>query len=297
MVRRVIYFTRVAISNMAHNLFTNLVAVITLGLSLLILSSFFLLYTNLASAVRLAGSSVGLTVYVSPGASSRVLGELKAALGSLEGVRALAYTSKEQALAELKKRLGDKASLLDGLDENPLPASFELTLAERISADQGTVAGLIARIRELPGVAEVDYGWEWAEKLAGLINFIKLIGLLIGGLLFLATVFIVSNTIKLTVYSRKEEIGIVKLMGATQAFIKAPFYIEGFLQGLCGSLLSLGGLWVLFKLVISQVRFPFGLSLNAPAFLSANAAWGLLGLGVALGLMGSFVSLGRFMRL
>jgi cell division transport system permease protein len=295
LLRFLIYFFRTALSNLAQNLFVSLVSIATLGLALLILAGFLLISANVKALLTASAQHLSVAVYLEDGVGPEAVAALKARILKMPEAAEVVYITKAQALEDLKRRLGARAALLDGLEENPLPASFELTLKEAYrSPDQ--IKPLLVRLKGLERVTDVDYAWDWSEKLASVFNFFKLGALVIGGLLFLATVFIISNTIKLTVYARQEELSIMRLIGATEGFIRAPFLIEGLLQGFFGGVLALGLLWLMFHLVISQVEFPLGLSLAEWRFLSSAESWGLVGLGLFLGLLGSLVSLGRFMR-
>jgi cell division transport system permease protein len=295
LLRFLIYFFRTALSNLAQNLFVSLVSIATLGLALLILAGFLLISANVKALLTASAQHLSVAVYLEDGVGPEAVAALKARILKMPEAAEVVYITKAQAMEDLKRRLGARAALLDGLEENPLPASFELTLKEAYrSPDQ--IKPLLVRLKGLERVTDVDYAWDWSEKLASVFNFFKLGALVIGGLLFLATVFIISNTIKLTVYARQEELSIMRLIGATEGFIRAPFLIEGLLQGFFGGVLALGLLWLMFHLVISQVEFPLGLSLAEWRFLSSAESWGLVGLGLFLGLLGSLVSLGRFMR-
>ena len=280
---------------MAQNLFVTIVSIATLSLSLLILSAFLLVFTNLQQIIVTSTQSLSVSAYLSDDLSPESLTELKKKVSNLPQVVKINYISKPQALADLKRRLGTQANLLDGIEENPLPASLDIWLKpEYKSPDQIKV--LIDRLKGMHGVTDVDYAWEWAERLTRVFNFFKLVGLIIGGLLFLATIFIISNTIRLTLYSRQEEVHILRLIGATEGFIRTPFFIEGLLQGLAGGLTAVLILFLLFKLLVSQITFPLGLSLFNFSFLAPTATWGIVGSGLFLGFLGSLVSLGRFMR-
>jgi len=280
---------------MAQSPFVSAVSVGTLSLSLLILSVFILVYANVQHVLESSARGLSVSVYLEDGLSSDYTAELKKHISSLPQVASLSYISKAQAKLDLKKRLGDHGELLDELDDNPLPASFELRLKDRFGTSE-EIQSLIERLQEIEGIESVGYAWEWADKLSGLLNFFKLVGLFIGGLLFLTTVFIISNTIKLTLYSRQDELYIMRLIGATEGFIRAPFFIEGFLQGLMGGVFALGALLVIFNLFISRLELPFGLSAISLTFIPTPAAWGIVIGGMLLGILGSLVSLGRFMR-
>ena len=294
MLHKLIYLIRVALNNIAQNLVANLVSTGTIALALLILSGFTLIYINLQHLIESSSRELSVSVYLDDGLKPKELGKIKRRLSGMPEVAGVRHITKAQAMVYLKKRLGDQGGFLEGLDENPLPASFELELKPAFRSKE-RVQALISRLEGLKGVAEIDYGWEWADKLSVFIDFFRLAGLVIGGLLFLVTIFIVANTIKLMLYSRQDELYIMRLMGATEGFVRIPFFIEGFLQGLCGGILALMALFIMFQLLLSQVQLPLGLSLINLSFLSSTLVWGLVGLGTCLGLLGTFVSLGRFM--
>jgi cell division transport system permease protein len=291
---RILYFISTALKNRRQNLMINLVSVGTLSLSLIILASFVLIYSNIQGLVKASARSLSVSVYIEEGLSPEELNRLKTEILSLPRTSTLTYISKAAALSELKERIPEHKELLDGLEDNPLPASFEVVFKME-EGDREEAALAVASLSNLPGVSEVDYAWEWLERLSGLLNFIKLARLIIAGLLFLAPVFIIANTIKLTVYSRKEELEIIRLLGATERFIKTPFYIEGLIQGAAGGILAIIFLLPIFTILISQISLPFGISSNSFSFLSAGQIIGLFCLSIFLGLLGSAISLRRFL--
>ncbi len=292
---RIGYFIRTSLNSIAQNPVMNAVAAGTIAVAILIFSIFLLVQVNLQNLVQSSTEELSLSAYLKDGLSAPALKRLRESAADLPGVSRVDYVSKEQALEDLKKRLGDQGSLLEGLPENPLPASLELRL-EPGFRDKAKVEPLTVSLSGLDGVEEVRYAWEWAEKLEGVIRFVRLAGLVMGGLLFLAVIFIVSNTIKLTVLARRDELYILRLVGATESFIRIPFIMEGLLQGFCGSLTAVGLLFILFHLVAAGLDLPLGLSMVELSFLPVSTCWFLVSAGLGLGFVGSFLSLGRFMR-
>jgi len=281
--------------NMKQNLLPNMVSVVTISLALTILSAFLLLYVNLQNLVASSSRGLSASIYLKDGLSRPAVDRLKKQVAGLPGAMDVTFISKDQALGELKKSLGDQGQVLDSLDQNPLPDILELQIRSD-TRNQDEIKGLIQKIQGLTGVTEVHYAWEWADQLKVVARFIKVTGFIIGGLLFLAIVFIVANTIKLTVMAREDELYIMRLMGASEAFVRIPFLIEGLLQGLCGGLVGLVGLYSLFKVVASQIRLPLGLSLVPLTFLPPALSWFMVLAGLTLGFWGSLMSLGRFMQ-
>ena len=292
---RFTYFIRRALGNVRHNIGLNLVAAITIALALFIMGAFLLLHVNLQHLLSASSRGLTLSVYLKDGLQPESLTRLMKDVARLPGVDRSNHVTKKQALAEMRRSLGPHAGILDGLDENPLPASLELSLKPEYR-DSQAVTTLIGKLRTMNGVDEVHYAWEWAERLRVFVRFVKLGALAVGALLFVAIVFIVSNTIRLTVMARREELYIMQLMGATGRFIRTPFIVEGVLQGLAGGVLAVIGLYLIFLVLSPQVSLPLGVSLVKLTFLPAYMAWLLVGVSSLLGFFGSYISLARLLR-
>jgi cell division transport system permease protein len=292
---RPVYFLGVALQSITRNLILNLLASITISLALLIMGAFLLLYVNIQNLVTTSSRGLNITVYLEDGLSGPATDRLRKSVGSLNGVASLDYITKDQALADLRERLGEQSGVLEGLDENPLPASFELTLKPEMNSKE-RLRGLTEKLKTVKGVDDVAYAWEWAEKLEVFLRFVRLAGFVVGGLLFLAIVFIIANTIKLTVLARKDELYIMRLVGATEGFIRGPFLIEGILQGLMGGVVALVVLWIGYLVLSAHVELPLGFSMIRFAFIPPVLAWMLPAAGAFFGLIGSLISLSRFMQ-
>lgn len=292
---RLRYFSARAFTNIRQNIFVNVVTVATITLALLIISFFLLLFINLEGLADNWSKRVQVTVYFEQEPAPQELGMLRGRIQSLPGTAQVTYVTKADAVKRFRDRLKGQESLLDGVSADVLPASIEISL-KRESRDSEGVEAYVAQLKKIPGVGEVQYGEEWVRRFNTFMNFMRLVGLLLGGFLLLAVVFIVSNTIKLTIYSRREELEVLGLVGATRMFIKAPFLIEGMIQGASGSILAL--------VILAGCYFGFlhnagnFLSFNPAdaglAFLSAECVAGIFAGGVLLGFLGSLTSLKRF---
>lgn len=292
------YFFSRAVVNIRQNLFVNIVTIGTITLALLILALFLLVFTNLGGAADDWSKRMQITTYFDRDLAPREIDALRGRIQALSGTEKVVYISRDEALKRFRARLKGQESLLDGVTADVLPASMEITL-KRGGRTSEFIEAYAAQLKKMPDVGEVQYGAEWVRRFSAFMNFMRLVGLLLGSFLVLAVVFIVSNTIKLTIYARKEEIEILGLVGATRFFIKAPFLIEGVLQGAAGALLAL------FILALCYLAFLH----NAGNFLSFDPAnIGLVFLppshlagiflgGIALGFMGSLTSLKRFISI
>jgi cell division transport system permease protein len=289
------YFLRKALENIWSNPFLSLVTLSTIAISMLILGLFVLIYINVQQFVNHLGDDLQITAYINESYPPEKAEVLRAKIADWTEVEEITYMSKKQALANFRTQLKEYAGILEGLKDNPLPASFEVKLKPQFGRS-GKIEELSARLERLPGVAEVQYGKKWVAKLRVFIDVIKLVGITVGGLLLFATTFVVSNTIKLTVYSRQEELEIMRLVGATDFFVKAPFLIEGLLHGLGGAILAAGGLSLLMLFLLSNLDLPLRLAVLPGSLPPVQLIGAFVGLGLALGVLGSTVSLRRFLR-
>lgn len=295
---RLKYFSARAIANIRQNIFVSIVTIGTITLALLIISFFLLVFVNLEGLADNWSKRVQVTAYFEEELPPQELAVLKTSIQSIPGTAQVTYVTKDEAVKRFRARLKGQESLLDGVSADVLPASFEITL-KRGSRDSEAVEAYVARLKKIAGVGEVQYGEEWVRRFNTFMNFMRLVGALLGGFLLLAVVFIVSNTIKLTIYSRKEELELLGLVGATRMFIKAPFLIEGVIQGAAGAILAL--------IILTACYFGFlhnagnFLSFNPSdaglSFLSADYLAGIFAGGVFLGFLGSITSLKRFVTI
>jgi cell division transport system permease protein len=221
--------------------------------SFLIIGVFLLISSNLSFLVSRWKEEVQVTIFLRDGLSSAQLASLKKSLSEEPGVRSLSFITKEQALSDFKKDLQGQEGLLEGLGYNPLPASFEVQLKEPYQSPE-MLQELVKRLKTWDGVEDILYGQEWIEQLTLIIRLLKLAGMSLGGLLLLASILIVSNTIRLTIFSRTEEIDLMRLVGTSWAYIRTPFLFQGILQGLIGALLSLLILFLSFRIILWQVN-------------------------------------------
>jgi cell division transport system permease protein len=275
---------------------TSTVATGTIALCLLLAGSFVLLLLNMERVLARFGEEVRVSAYLSDELPVAEQEALALRVQRLAGVESVAWVSKEAALERFRASPFGRAALLDGLDENPLPASLEIVLAP----DQRTRAGLdalMARLEGMPGIAELGYGQEWVEGYARAVSIVRGVALAIGAVLALATLLIVSNTIRLSVHARRDEIEILALVGAGRAFVATPFLLEGLLEGALGGLLALAGLALGFHALLG---FGSGLELllgNAdPVFFGPGQAAAWVALGAALGALGSAAAVLRVER-
>ena len=293
------YFADEGFRSVRRNRFISVVTIVTIGFALLIFGAFLIVYSNVGHITSNWVQQVEITVYIKDGVSSGRGDEIKKILWENPEVSKVAYVSKEEALKRLQAEHVDAVYLLGGLNENPLPASFEIKLS-KAAQNREAVDHLVEKIKNIPDLQEVQYGQEWTRGLLTFMNILRLIGFIMGGLLGVAIIFIIANTVRLTVYARRDELAVMRLIGATNGFIKGPFLMEGLLQGLLGSLFSLlllVGIYYFWIPRLKQSAGMFFLQDISVSFLSIPMIlWIILG-GMLLGFFGSLISLGRFLKI
>ena len=288
------YF-KYALSSILYNRLSYAISVGTIAISLLIFGAFVLLSVNVRNWIQGWGQTLSISVYLKDGIDERTRESVRTVIRTLEGAEIKGYISKEKALQDMKGMLGSQAGLLQGLTTNPFPASFEVAF-RNLNRKTFKPERIKEAMEKIPGVDEVQYSEQWLDQFEGLLYVLKVAGLAIGGLLCVAVLFLITNTIKLAIYSRRNEIEIYKLVGATDWYVKAPLLIEGALQGVLGALIALGTLLALHFLLSFKAIQVFGLPLMGFVFLSKSYVLGILFLGLVLGVLGSFIAIGRFFK-
>lgn len=294
MIRTWSYLLREAFANIRLNRTTSLVAVVTTGFTLACLGVFLLVYLNLRGMAASIAKEIKVIVYLEENLTSQQVDELRGELEGQQAVAGLSYVSKEEALEEFRVQFPNEYQLLEGLGDNPLPASFAVTLAPRFRAAD-FVKRWAEQFKSFPGVAEVEYSQDWVENLTALLRNLEGAALSVGLILSLASVTIIANTIRLTVNSRRHELQILQLVGATGLFIKLPYLLEGALLGGVGGLLALGILEGGFEIFRLQMESTSRLLGTQPwlSYVPAHLMGVLLFIGLLLGIVGSFVSVVR----
>lgn len=283
-------------SNLRQLFWTHVLTAGTMAMTLFVFGGFMLLEVNLRNLLKGWGDQIQIIGYLDnelPDAEIDALVERFAARPEVAEVR---HTTQEEAWRDFKTALGAQSGVLDGLPREILPASIEISLkpAER---DAPVVERVAERLKRERGIASVEYPQEWVERLALAVLAVEWIKWGFGGVLFLATFFIVGSTVKLAVLARQDEVEIMQLVGASEELIQAPFVIEGMIQGVVGALVAVAGLWLAYALVRNELPAMGGFW--APVelqFLDLRGVVFLLAVGWLLGAAGSVISLGRFVK-
>ena len=288
-------FFKKALQDILSNRFLSSVTIITIGLSVLIVSSFALFFINTNALLDFWRKGIRVLVYLEPQATEANRLDLRYQIQQMENVQEIHFISKETALKRLKDQMRNHSSLLENLKENPLPDAFEIRIIDA-SRELTNVAALAEKIKSFSQVEEVEYGQHWIARFSHIINIFKFIGYAMGGLFLFATLFIIANTIRLVLYSRKEEIEIMRLVGSDNRFIKAPFYIEGLILSALGGIVGLMALFTAYRFLLSKFHSSLSLGLLEIQFLSTEQFFLFIGGSMLVGWIGCYLSLKQFLK-
>jgi cell division transport system permease protein len=292
LLRALGYFFEEALTSLWRSRLINALSVGTIAVSLFVLGAFLTVASNLNEVVTRWTRKVQVTFYLEDRLEARIRDSLLAQLQDDPAVERIELVTREQALDRFRALFRDLRALPEDLGENPFPASLEATLrSEHQSADE--VRRVVAEFEDAPGVEEVQYDLLWIQRLSTTVRLVRGAGGLLGGILVLAGVFTISNVIKLTVYARQDELDIMRLVGATRAYVRGPFVVEGMLQGGMGGALSVGLLWLTFRVFAKDALAASDVLGRAVVFLPAELIVAIVLGGMTVGVVGSLLSLGR----
>jgi cell division transport system permease protein len=291
LLRACSYFVTEALTSLWRSRMVNAVSIGTIAVSLFVLGAFLTVASALSGLVTRWTETVQVIVYLEDRLEPRVRESLENRLRDDPAVASLQYVSRELALERFRAMFRDLSSLPEDLGENPFPASLEVNLRpERQSAAE--VERLARAFRGGPGVREIQYDLLWIERLSTGVRLVRAVGAFLGGVLVLAAVFTISNVIRLTIYAREDELDIMRLVGATRAYVKGPFVTEGVIQGGLGGLVASLLLWTALSWLSGNLATS-DLLPHATLALSPEIGATLVGLGMVVGLAGSLISLSR----
>ena len=270
---------------------TDLISIITIAFTMLNLGLFFLLWINVAPHLQGCLNEVKVVGYLKEGISAARVRSINRELKAIPDVNQVRFISKSEAMKCFKASLGEDKYLIEGLQENPLPASFELVIDEE--SGMGALDKVAEYLQAHGEFEEVQSGREWVHRLSVFLFLIKTVGFIVGGVLLFVSLFIISNTVRLTFVNRKEEVEIMRLVGANHWFIKTPFFSEGMLNGFLGGLISVGLLYLLFQGVKYRLS-PYlleAVGMIHISFIPFSVIFLLIGMGMGVGGVGSLISL------
>jgi cell division transport system permease protein len=291
---RLRYCVASALNNLRRNLALSLITTSTIAVMFTICTAMLLVLLNLSAFMQTWADQLQIIVYFEMKASAKDMQRFAKEIAARPEVEQARHVSPEEAMRLLKRSLEGQDGILYGLPDNPLPASLEIRLRKPYLTNEA-VEAFVAGIAREPPVADIEYGQRWLERFVAFFELARLTGLLLGVFLIIFTYCIIANTIRLMVYSRRDEIEIMKLVGAGSLMVKFPFWLEGALQGACGAvaalLIILGAERLAMDNLAAILNFYFGS--GSYVFLTWPMAAAITASGALLGLAGSFFAVNR----
>jgi len=269
----------------------------TMAMTLFVFGAFMLLQENLQILLKGWGSQIQINAYLEKSLDAGNVEPLIDQVRSLPGVLRVRHISQEEAWKEFQVTLGTQSGVLQGLPQDMLPASLEIAVKPEFR-DTPLVDDLAKQIGKIKGITAVEYPQEWVDRLSLIVLAVQWTKWVLGGVLFVATFFIVGSTVRLALLARKEEIEIMQLVGASEELIQAPFVLEGMIQGALGGAVSVLGLWLLYLFLYQQVPALLGvIGLSTPLqFIDLPSVALILMVGCLLGATATLFSLQRFVK-
>ena len=292
-IRTMRYFVSEAVKSFWRNSFMSIASIATVALSFFILGVFTIIVANLDHFAENLEGQVQISIYLKDDLTTDQVMSVGRRLKALPDVKEISFTNKDQAMEKLKERMKDQPGILNALEgKNPLPSSYELTFT-----NPEAVKKTAAVVAEYPEVESSHYGQEIIEQLFQITAVVRWGGIALIILLTFATLFIISNTIRLTVFARRKEIGIMKYVGATNWFIRWPFLLEGLFLGFIGGVIADLALLQFYEFITVTIHRSLAFLPMVSMYPFMYQMGGvLLLLSMVIGAIGSTISLKRYMK-
>jgi cell division transport system permease protein len=247
------YFLREAMRRIWISKRTSFVAIAMITMSLLILGTFLLVAENLESALTQWQGKSRVNVYFASEATPEQIAAVERYLVAHPELARKTFVTREEALRRFRTAFANVAELVSQLDENPFPPSYEVEVTRGYIQARAFQTHM-AELRQMPGIEQVQFDWAWLARLRRLVDVINVAGLIAGGILAVAAAFTIANVIRLTMMLYREEIDIMRLVGATERIIRGPFLVEGVIQGTIGGVLAAALLFTGFYAASRQLE-------------------------------------------
>ena len=292
-IRTMRYFVSEAVKSFWRNSFMSIASIATVALSFFILGVFTIIVANLDHFAENLEGQVQISIYLKDDLTTDQVMSVGRRLKALPDVKEISFTNKDQAMEKLKERMKDQPGILNALEgKNPLPSSYELTFT-----NPEAVKKTAAIVAEYPEVESSHYGQEIIEQLFQITAVVRWGGIALIILLTFATLFIISNTIRLTVFARRKEIGIMKYVGATTWFIRWPFLLEGLFLGFIGGVIADLALLQFYEFITVTIHRSLAFLPMVSMYPFMYQMGGvLLLISMVIGAIGSTISLKRYMK-
>jgi cell division transport system permease protein len=292
MMEKLRYFLREGLRNVRSNGFVSAASIGVLTICLLLLGSSYLFSENIKVLISQVESKNQIMVYLKDSVDQAGLETVKNKIEAVPNVKSVTFVSKQEALKNAEKTLGDKAKLLSGFEsDNPYPNAYRVSID-----DMSKYAGTVKNLAKIDGVENVSDNSPVAQKLTNISRVINRVGIILFVILILVSLFLISNAIKIAVFVRRREINIMKFVGATDGFIRWPFVIEGAFIGLVAGVFGLVLQWYVYNGLFSKLFAALNVGQLSIAGLMPGIAACFLAAGAAVGVLGSLISLHKYLR-
>ena len=287
------YFIVDALKSIKRNITVSFAAMLTVLVTFFVLGTFTLVGLNFNKTIEDVADKIEIKVYLQDDIKLVNQREVEIKLSEQDGVKAVTYESKDEAFTKLKKDLEGNSGMLEGysLENNPLASSYIVTL------EDASYAGDVSKaVEDMTGVESITNQQELIEKISNVVDFVQILGVVLFFVFIGVSIFLIMNTIKLAVYSRRREVGIMKFVGATDWFIRWPFVIEGMIIGAVGSLLATAILYFIYRGVFGFIASNLLIANLVPvSFVLTTLLGGFLLGGIVIGAIGSIAALRKFL--
>ena len=291
-MEKVRYFLGEGLRNIRSNGFVSAASIGVLTICLLLLGSSFLFSQNVRNLISQVESKNQIMVYIKDNVNQNGIDTLKNQIESTSNVKSASFVSKSEALKNAEKTLGDKSKLLSGFEsDNPYPNAFEVAIS-----DMSMYAQTVKQLTKLNGVENVSDNSPIAAKLTNISRVINRVGIVLFLILIGVSLFLISNAIKIAVFVRRREINIMKFVGATNGFIRWPFVVEGIFIGLSAGVLGIVLQWYVYTGLFSRIFTVLNVTQMSIVSMMPYLCVGYLATGVAIGVLGSVISLHKYLR-
>jgi cell division transport system permease protein len=275
---------------------SQLMTLLTVSLSVLIFAFFYLIYANMMNLGDKLGDDLSLIVYLEEEPGPELRQQLIKKITTFDEVETIRFVSRGEAFERFADQLGKNQDVLNDMPKDFLPPSIEIIPMKNLRS-LNQVKLFSAYLARLPGTLKVQYGQDWVEKFYYFTRLLSIIVLLSGTLLILTTIFMVAYTIRLTILGRQAELELLKLVGATNNYIRTPFLLEGLLQGILGSTLGITSLYILFQWIKLRFSGPGFLNLFEFSFFSPMVSSTIICVSILLCTIGSYSTMQKFLRI
>ncbi len=282
--------------NLRQTWASQLMTLLAVSLSVLIFAFFYLVYKNMLTLGDKLGNDLTLIVYLNEDPGPELQQQLTSKIQAFDEVESIRFISRQEAYNRFAEHLGKNRDVLNDLPKDFLPPSVEV-IPQKNLRSLNQMKLFSAHLAKLPGAMKVQYGQDWVERFYSFTKFLSIIVLLSGTLLILTTIFMVAYTIRLTILGRQSELELLKLVGATNNYIRTPFLLEGVFQGLLGSSLGLVSLYALFLWIKAHISGPGLLQLFEFSFFSPMVTATIIVVSILLCTAGSYSTMQKFLRI